>query len=156
MLLILNALFSLVVLFEWLGRLILQAHNGTVLTHQVRKTARLSQASVISHASYISKTGRRNSDTSSVHSKFAIKSFFKDMLHKLCPERPRYFNRPLDDKHGDSDQVCLTSLNVDLYHAVIILHKTKQFARLAYRLGNHKNDDLEVIRRSFSFYPPWI
>ena len=121
----------------------MQAHNGTVLTHQVRKTARLSQASVISHASYISKAGRRNSDTSSVHSKPAIKSFFKDMLRKLCPERPRYFNRPLDDKHGDSDQVCFsakTPLNVDLYHAVTICIKTKQFVRLAYWLENHKNE----------------
>ena len=50
------------------------------------------------------------------------------MLRKLCPERPRYFNRPLDDKHGDSDQVRFstkTSLNLDLYHAVTILHKNK-------------------------------
>lgn len=50
------------------------------------------------------------------------------MLRKLCPERHRYFNQPLDDKHGDSDQVCFsakTFLNVDLYHAVTILHKNK-------------------------------
>lgn len=122
----------------------MQAHNGTVLTHQVRKTARLSQASVISHASYISTAGRRNSDTSSVHSKLAIKSFFKDMLRKLCPERPRYLNRPLDDKHGDSDQVCFSaktySLNVDLCQAVTFCIKTKQFVRLVYWLENHKNE----------------
>ena len=32
------------------------------------------------------------------------------MLRKICPYRPRYFNRPLEDKHGCDNQVSWNSL----------------------------------------------
>ncbi|CAH3128783.1 unnamed protein product, partial [Pocillopora meandrina] len=63
----------------------------------------LSQASVISYASQFSRAARRSSDTSSDDGK-PVRDFFKNIMQKLCPERPRYFNRPLADKHDCNDE----------------------------------------------------
>lgn len=83
--------------------------NGSLSQqHATAATARLSQASVISYASHFSRsTSRRDSEASSIDSKACIKDFFKDMMRKLCPDRPRYFNRPLEDKHDCNDEVGL-------------------------------------------------
>jgi len=39
-----------------------------------------------------------------------IKDFFKSMMRKFWPDRPRYFNRPLEDKHGCNDEVSSVEL----------------------------------------------
>ena len=70
---------------------------------------------MISYASRASRrTDHRISDASSVDSE-AIKNFFKEMMRKLCPERPRYFNRPLEDRHSDNGEVCLSVCHIERY-----------------------------------------
>lgn len=101
--------------------LLFQEQKGTFSPNPARATSRLSQGSVISYASHFSRsTTRRNSDTSSVDGK-TIKDFFKNMMRKFCPDRPRYFNRPLEDKHGCDDKV--SSVPEHCLHLVIFYQR---------------------------------
>lgn len=101
--------------------LLFQEQNGNFSPNPARATSRLSQGSVISYASHFSRsTTRRNSDTSSVDGK-TIKDFFKNMMRKFCPDRPRYFNRPLEDKHGCDDKV--SSVPEHCLHLVIFYQR---------------------------------
>ena len=99
-----------------------QEQNGNPgLQQQATKTARLSEASIISYASHFSRTTRRDSEASSVDSR-TIKDFFKNMMGKLCPDRPRYFNQPLEDKHDFNDEVGLFCTKIILDKRKIVIY----------------------------------
>lgn len=90
---------------------IFQEDNGATSKHQESKTLGLSSlrsAAVIGYANGVHQTTDQVERTSSNHQDKVIKSFFKEMIRKLCPERPRYVDHPTDEDNVDASEVSCT------------------------------------------------